>query len=119
MDGKLSVWWAGASQERESKLKPIYLPVLKGLVGHRLFIIRHDAQSKFDNVYTLTDLKRLKAGQGRTWGDAMVLKASDIPMETATKTANLFYMLEGGRFDYFPRSAHEPWAEVQSYAALD
>lgn len=119
VEGKLSVWWAGASQERESAMMPIYIPVLKGLVGHRLFIIRKDAQYKFDQVHTLEDLKRLKAGQGRTWGDAMVLRAAALPMETATKTNNLFYMLEGGRFDYFPRSAHEPWVEINQYSDLD
>lgn len=118
-EGKLDVWWAGASQDREAKMRAVYIPVLKGLVGHRLFLIHRDAQHKFDHVYALADLQTLTAGQGRTWGDAMVLRAADMPMETATKTVNLFYMLDGGRFDYFPRSAHEPWVEVEKYAQLD
>jgi hypothetical protein len=56
----------------------------------------------------------LKAGQGRFWSDTPILEASGIPVIKPVNYPNLFHMLDGERFDYFPRAVHEPWAEVQN-----
>lgn len=116
--GNLDVMWAGASQSKEEQLKVIRIPVLKGMLGHRLLIIKKSDQHRFNGVKTLADLKQFKAGQGRFWGDTKVLKAGGIPTVTTVKYNNLFPMLEGGRFDYFPRAVHEPWSEVASRPEL-
>jgi hypothetical protein len=115
--GQIDVMWAGAS-ELENQLRPVRIPILKGLLGHRIFIIRKGDQSKFDNITSLTQLKALQAGQGKNWGDTTILKSAGIPTVTTFKYANLFPMLEGGRFDYFPRAVHEPWSEVTSRPEL-
>lgn len=119
VSGSMGVYWGPAVNEHVEDLKPIYIPLVKGLLGYRLFIINRDDQSKFDAVDSMRDLKGLIAGQGRTWGDTKILKKAGIPLETSVKYDNLFFMLEGGRFDYFPRGAHEPWAEVTTYPELD
>ena len=93
--------------------------MLKGLLGHRIFIIKKENQALFDNIKTLDDLKRLKAGQGTEWGDTQILKSASIPVITTLKYPNLFLMLEGGRFDYFPRALHEPWSEVEERPELN
>jgi hypothetical protein len=117
--GGINVFWAGVTPKLEETFRPIYIPVLKGLLGHRIFIIKKGKQSLFDNINNLSDLKALKAGQGKTWGDTKVLKAADIPTATTLKYNNLFRMLEGDRFDYFPRAVHEPWSEVVSRPELN
>ena len=117
--GGINVFWAGVTPKLEETFRPIYIPVLKGLLGHRIFIIKKGTQSLFDNINTLSDLKVLKAGQGSTWGDTRVLKGADIPTATTLKYNNLFRMLEGDRFDYFPRAVHEPWSEVVSRPELN
>ncbi|GAA5218585.1 substrate-binding periplasmic protein [Corallincola platygyrae] len=116
--GKMSVMWAGTTPEYEQKMAPVRIPVLKGLLGHRIFIIRNGDQSKFSTIKNLSDLKRFTAGQGRFWGDTQILQANNIPIATTIKYHNLFPMLEGGRFDYFPRAVHEPWSEVRTYSNL-
>jgi ABC-type amino acid transport substrate-binding protein len=117
--GGLDVMWAGANQSIESRLKTVRIPVLKGLLGHRIFIIRASDQSKFEKINSLDELKQYRAGQGTFWGDTQILKSANIPTVTTLKYPNLFPMLEGGRFDYFPRAIQEPWSEVESRPELN
>lgn len=116
---KLDVMWGGSTSTYEDKMLPIRIPALKGLLGHRIFIIRASDQEKFNQIHSLEDLKKLDAGLGKLWGDTKVMKLADIPTVTTMKYPNLFLMLEGGRFDYFPRALHEPWVEVKSRPELN
>lgn len=117
--GEIDVFWTGASQEIEEKLLTIRIPVLKGLLGHRVFLIRENDQARFDTIHNLDELSHFKAGQGSFWGDTKVLKNAQLPTITTIKYNNLFLMLEGGRFDYFPRAVHEPWVEVEARPELN
>jgi hypothetical protein len=118
-DGKLSVMWAGIQAQYEEDLIPIRIPILRGMLGHRIFIIRKGDQHIFDKVKTLEDLQEIPLGQGRSWGDTAVLKAGGMNVVAPTKFLSLMHMLEGGRFDFFPRAVHEPWVEVQNYKELN
>lgn len=118
-DGTLSVFWAGTQPQYEEKLHPIRIPVLKGLLGHRIFIIRDGDQSRFDAVNNLRDLKDIPLGQGRFWGDTAVLKSAGMDVVDPVKYTSLFPMLEGSRFDYFPRAVLEPWSEVAKHHELN
>ncbi|XOV78521.1 MAG: diguanylate cyclase [Aestuariibacter sp.] len=113
-EGSLSVMWIGTSAEIERQFHPIRIPVFKGLLGHRIFIIRKGDQARFSQVNSFSDLLKLKAGQGRFWSDTPILESAGIPVVKPVKYPNLFHMLDGDRFDYFPRAVHEPWAEVQN-----
>ena len=117
--GKVDLMWAGVDPSLESELRPVRIPILKGLLGHRIFIIKKEQQARFDNIKNLADLKQFTAGQGTLWGDTQVLKNANIPVITTLKYPNLFYMLEGERFDYFPRAVHEPWTEVTGHPQLN
>lgn len=118
-NGELSVLWAGTSQWLEKELLPIRIPVLKGLLGHRIFIIRRQEQPKFSNIKRLIELTKLKAGQGTFWEDTRVLKSNNFNVITINKYQNLFPMLAGKRFDFFPRAIYEPWVELNDYPTLD
>jgi len=117
--GNIDLMWVGEDLSLEPELKPIRIPLLKGLLGHRIFIIKKGQQARFNNVKTLDDLKQLNAGQGTDWGDTQILKKTGIPTITTLKFKNLFRMLEGERFDYFPRAVHEPWPEVNYWPELN
>lgn len=119
LNGTMSVVWGSSTPEREAKLKAIQIPAIKGLLGHRIFIIRPEDQYKFDRVRTLDDLKKLKAGQGIDWGDTAILRAAGLNVVTANRYESLFFMADGGRFDYFPRGVHEPWEELNLNADLN
>ncbi|MER2490970.1 transporter substrate-binding domain-containing protein [Catenovulum sediminis] len=117
--GKIDVAWVGTSKEYEDKFLPVRVPLFKGLLGHRIFLIRKGEQAKFDRVATLSQLAQLKAGQVASWTDAQILQDAGLTLVGTNKYQNLFYMLEGGRFDYLPRSVYSPWAEMQAHPELD
>ncbi|VUD68895.1 hypothetical protein TDB9533_04254 [Thalassocella blandensis] len=117
--GSLSVFWAGTSKSLEEKFQPVRIPLFKGLLGHRVLLIRKGDQSRFDQVSSLEALKQIRFGQGSTWADTEILRAAGFNLITAPKYQSLFYMLDGKRFDAFPRGVHEPWQEVVKFKALD
>ncbi len=117
--GRLDVCWASSDAQIESQLRPIRIPLFKGLLGYRIFIINKNDQGKFDKVQTLDDLKKLTVGQGRTWADGRILEANGFKVIKTNKYPSLFYMVEGGRFDGFPRGVHEPFSELEARPNLD
>lgn len=111
--GALDLFWAATNSDLERRLAPIRIPLYKGLLGHRLLVIRQQDAPRFASIRTLGELANLKAGQGRFWTDTRILKKSGLNVVTAVKTASLYPMLDGGRFDYYPRGAGEAWHEVE------
>ncbi len=118
LDGRIDVIWIGTSTEIEAQLKPIRVPLYRGLLGHRIFIIREGDQARFDRVQTLADLQKISIGQGRTWVDTNILEANGFTVEKSSKYPGLFHMLDGGRFDAFSRGVHEPWGELSTNSEL-
>lgn len=117
--GLLDICWTSSDAEIESQLRPIRIPLFKGLLGYRIFIINKNNQYKFDGVSTLDDLKKLTVGQGRTWADTRILEANGFKVVKTNKYPGLFHMVEGGRFDGFPRGVNEPFSELESRANMD
>ncbi|MBE1302311.1 MAG: diguanylate cyclase [Alteromonadaceae bacterium] len=113
--GNINVFWAATNRELEERFIAIRIPLYKGLFGYRLLIIKKEKQSNLSDVRQLSDLRFFKAGQGTFWEDTQILQSAQLPVITSTKYINLFHMLDGDRFDYFPRGIHEPWREIESW----
>lgn len=119
-EGQASVIWAGTKPELESTLRPIRIPIFKGLLGHRIFIVRRGDQARFSQIDSLGELiNTMVAGQGRFWGDTPILENAGLRVEKPVGYPNLFDMLDGERFDFFPRAIHEPWQEVAKRGHLN
>ncbi len=116
--GRSDLLWAATNQEMEDKLLPVRIPLYKGLLGHRIFIINPASQARFDRVKTFADLKQFTFGQGTTWADSAILASNGLTVVKANKYQSLFYMVDGGRFDAFPRGVQEPWQELETNANL-
>ena len=119
MNGSLDIIWAGTSKDLEEQLEPVRIPLYKGLLGHRFLIIRKGDQAMFDGINNLEDLKKVKLGQGTAWVDTKILEANGLNIVKTMKYQNLFYMLDGGRFDAFPRAVFEPFSEVDKHPDLN
>jgi hypothetical protein len=117
--GILDLLWTTGDTESEAILRPIRIPIFKGLLGYRIFIINKDDQPKFDRITTLDELRKLTLGQGRTWADTRILEANGFNVVKTSKYDGLFYMVEGGRFDAFPRGVHEPFGELAKRPTMD
>lgn len=116
--GSISVMWGGTSEEMESEFLPIRIDAYRGLMNHRLLFIRQGDQARFDHIKTLDDLKSIKFGQGRSWQDASILEHAGLNVVKTTKKPSLYHMLDGGRFDAFPRGANEVWTELSAFPDL-
>ncbi len=114
----VNLHWASMSASDEANLRPIRIPLYRGLIGLRVFIIRRDRQPEFDAINNLDQLKTLTAGQGFNWVDVGILRNAGLKVDTSTYDL-LFNMTEAGRIDYFPRGLVEPDAELEQRRASD
>lgn len=89
------------------KLIPIEIPIAKGILGYRVFLIRKDGQDRLRKVETLDDLKALRLGTGQDWSITKVFRANGFNIVTGAAYDGLFEMLLNDRFDYFPRGVNE------------
>lgn len=96
-----------ASQETEQMLTPVRIPIDKGLIGYRVFLINGKNQPEFTAITTLEELKKLTVGQGAGWADTEVWKANGFRVMTGGSYEGLFKMLMSGRFDFFSRGMVE------------
>ena len=108
-----------SSNQREKLARPIRIPIYKGLLGHRIFIIRPEDQSKFSSVNSINDLREFMAIQGHDWPDADILEDNSLSVYRSPNYQGIFQMVKAKRGDYFPRGVHEPWAELDRNASLN
>ena len=111
----LNILWTMTSIERENELAPIRIPLLKGLMGHRIFIIAPSNQEKFNRITSLEDLGKLTAVQGHDWPDTTILKAAGIKVNTSSAYHGMFKMVASKRVDYFPRGVVEIYGEINNH----
>jgi ABC-type amino acid transport substrate-binding protein len=112
-NGVVDVIALPSNVEREKKFLPVRIPVMKGILGYRIFIINKDQKDRFRKIKKLSDLKKLKAGAGHDWADVQILEKNGIDVERGGKYEGLFFMLAAGRFDYFPRGVNEAKKEIE------
>ncbi|KGJ90857.1 hypothetical protein [Colwellia psychrerythraea] len=109
----IDLTWRMTSQQLEQQLQAVYFPILKGLMGSRIFIISKDQQYRFNKNIPLADLQNLHLGQGYNWPDTRILLANGFNVIQGHDNF-LIDMLKKGRFNYYPRALHEPWPEIAS-----
>jgi hypothetical protein len=114
----VSITWTMTSKEREQEVNPIRIPLLKGLGGYRIFLIKKGQQEKFSKINNARQLKKLFAGQGYDWPDSTILTDNKYRLITGPGHKTLFNMLQHGRFDYMPRALHEAWNEAEMFEDL-
>ncbi|HEY0891615.1 MAG TPA: hypothetical protein VGE32_01085 [Cellvibrio sp.] len=116
-DRIIDILWLGGSKERARDLLMVPVPLERGLVGYRQFIIRKERVAEFDAIKTVADLAKFTACHGAQWGDTEILRAAHLPLVTSVNYESLFKQLAAGRCDYFPRGIHQGKVEVSKRAA--
>jgi hypothetical protein len=112
---KLNIIARTTAQQLEVSLRPIRIPLDKGLLGYRVFLIRREMQRRLDRVRTLEDLKQFSIGQTDDyWTDVAILRNSGFKVVAGDRYEGLFSMLSAGRFDLFSRSVAEVADELQT-----
>ncbi|CAI3794707.1 hypothetical protein [Rheinheimera sp. MM224] len=114
----LDVFWVGTDLDKEQEFRAIRIPLERGLMGFRKFILRKDSIAKFNSIRSLQQLQQLTACQGAFWPDVEIMRSSGLKVEEAPVYENIFKQLLAGRCDYFPRGLHEGVIELEKRQAL-
>lgn len=111
---EVNIVWSMTDSQREKELTPIRIPIAKGLIGLRVFAVSTDKKSKFDNILSLNDMRRLVPIQGEEWPDTKILQANGFNVFTVPDYREAYAMIIQGKGDFFPRSVMEINAELQA-----
>jgi len=111
--GRINVFARATSPELEQQYLPVRLPIDKGLLGYRMFLVREADLPRFAAVRTLGDLRKLRVGQGKDWVDVPILRKAGFTVVEGTSYPGLFAMLAAGRFDFFSRGIDEAQREFK------
>lgn len=115
--GILDVVTSAPTPEREEKFRSAQVPLMRGLLGYRMMIIRPEDKNKFSKISQESELKALKACQATHWPDADVLELAGYSVVRNDKFAQLFTMLLNKDCDYFPQGVAEGYSEVETHNA--
>ena len=83
------------------------LPLMKGLLGHRVLIIRTEDKAKFAAITKADDLQALKLGIPATWADAELFRQNGYAVVEKGSFDELFERLLKKEFDYVSFGANE------------
>lgn len=110
--GDIDVIALGTNAEREAKMLPIKIDILRGIVGFRVFVIRAFDQARIAGMDEQALRKELTFGLNSQWADLPIMRANGFTVETSSSYENLFGMLVAKRFDAFPRGLNEAGREL-------
>lgn len=99
----------------EESLIPIRVPIFKGLLGYRVFLINEDNQPTFSGIKELEQLKKMQAILGAQWSITPVWEAHNFKTIKNGDYDSLFKIIHFKRADYFPRGMNEVTQELTNY----
>lgn len=114
-NGRVNIISRATNLDLEKRLRPIRIPVDKGLLGFRLFLVMPETQARLERVKTLDELRQFTIGQSASWTDVRILQAAGFKLVLADAYTPLFSMLGGRRFDLFARGAIEIESEWRAH----
>jgi hypothetical protein len=116
--GLVNVFARSTALEWEQRLLPVRIPIDKGLISYRVFLIRADMQPRFAAVRTLDDLRQYSVGSFFSWADTRILRDGGFKVVTGDSYEGLFRMLVARRFDFFSRGVDEAYREYDDRREL-
>ncbi|MER2493630.1 transporter substrate-binding domain-containing protein [Catenovulum sediminis] len=98
--GEINISWQSTQMQLEQDLIPIRIPILKGLTGYQVLVVKKQRLIEFSNLRNKADLLNLKMGVERNSADSMTFKENGFQLVEASKKQGLPFMLEAQRFDF-------------------
>lgn len=99
----IDVYWTGTNKQREEQYGFVPIPLVKGLLGYRVFVVHQDKVAQLQQVNSLKDLRKLHLCQGAHWPDTQIMLAVKLRVTTNTVYENMFKQVYNNRCDAFPR----------------
>lgn len=113
------VHWMNAKSALEADLRPIPVPLCKGLTGWRIMFIRPDNQTAFSNMKNLMELNKFTAIHGHDWPEKYMYENNHLRQKLTNNFKSLFLMLHRKRGDYLSRSVLEIFEEERAFPNLN
>jgi len=113
--GRINIVARATNLELEARMRAIPIPLDKGLLGYRLFLVMPETQARLDAVKNIDELKKFSIGQASPWTDVKILEANKFNVVIADNYEGLFQMLGIRRFDLFSRGVIEIYAEWDAH----
>lgn len=104
--------WSMTDSQREKDLLAIRIPITKGLIGWRVFIIHQDNLAVFSRINSRQQLLAKVPVQGEEWPDTKVLQTNGFNVSTIPDYTDAFPLLMSRKADFFPRSVIEVMQEL-------
>ena len=92
-------------------------PICKGLLGHRILIVREQDQPTFHHIHS-DQLKSLTAGIPATWADAELFRANGYRVLEQGTLPEILKLLSDKKCDYVSLGANEVKSIYQEHASL-
>lgn len=117
--GAMDVLWTMTTREREQVALPVRIPLMAGLLGQRVLLIRGADRQRFANIGSLPQLGQLMAVSGHDWPDTEIMIDNGLNVTGEADYLSMFRMLSQGLVDYFPRGGLEAPQELQRFGRFD
>lgn len=98
---------AGNPKLANEKKVLVPLPLMKGLLGYRILIIRAEDKEKFAAIKSADDFRKLRMGIPATWADAELFRKNGYQVVEKGSFDDLFTRLRNKEFDYVSFGANE------------
>ena len=110
--GEINLFFSGFSAQREKAFHQIDIPITRGLLGHRIFIIQQKNKQLVEETNSLDDFRNnLIIGSGNGWPDTDIFRHNGFTVMTG-RYDNLWQMLSSSRYHAFNRGIHEAYVEI-------
>ena len=103
--GVIDVYWTATSREREDKMLPVRIPLMRGLLGYRVSIVHRDIAQTMRHPDTV--MRNLTACQVRFWPDTEILLSNQFNVAAVNDFHKNFELTHKKRCDFFPRAIFE------------
>lgn len=116
--GVITIISDSLNESNLSNLDFIQVPLLRNILGYRVFLINEDLQGEFENIDSVESLYQYKFGIGYGWNDKLILEHSGIQVYEEEKYETLFRSLTEGNFEVFSRGVNEILGEYKVYKEI-
>jgi hypothetical protein len=101
----IDVFWSVTSDEREKQALAIRIPIVKGVLGYRLGVIKKSRIDYFSTLKNDGELRDLRFGLRGDWPDSVIFKDNDFKVLEYSQESGGYELLEASRIDVLPIDA--------------
>lgn len=114
-DNQINLAWLATNDELESKLRPIKVPLYKGVHGKRVLLVHKSVLKDISAVDSLDALKPFVGLQYQGWEDYKILQYNGLKVDGRLDYIEMFKAIDHNLGDYYPRSAYTINGETKRF----